>query len=275
MRARACAPWRRCEDGRGLGIIGKTHSRLRAAHEPFRAASPAARSGRLRPRHPHLRSRPPGDAHPSGRRRGGGEARERGRSGAGAEALSAAALARCPDCRVELIDAEMLEQARTRLAGFAARATWFQGPLPPCDATVASPALHHVPTLTGKRTIFAATFDALAPGGVVVNADVAMPAEGRARHADRAFGRRISNPAASPRRGLGGISRSGPTKTHACPSKTRSPRSALNPAACGAARRLPRCGTPNRPARDAPAALRRRARIEYHAAMGALGGRHV
>ena len=108
--------------------------------------------------------------------------------GAGTGALAEAVLRRCPGCTIELIDAdaEMLDQARTRLTPFAARVQYserrFQGTLPACDAVVASLALHHVPTLEEKGAIFAAIHAALRPGGVFVNADATMSADpGRRR----------------------------------------------------------------------------------------------
>ena len=110
--------------------------------------------------------------------------------GAGTGALAEAVLRRCEGASVELLDAdaEMLDQARERLAAFASRVTYsvrpFQGPLPACDAAVASLALHHVPTLAEKREIFGAIHAALPPGGVFINADATMPADPAARRAD-------------------------------------------------------------------------------------------
>ena len=110
--------------------------------------------------------------------------------GAGTGALAQAVLRRCEGVHVELIDAdaEMLAQARERLAPFAARVQYtvraFQGPLPACDAVVASLALHHVPTLAEKRTIFSAIHAALRPGGIFVNADATMPPDPAARRAE-------------------------------------------------------------------------------------------
>ena len=110
--------------------------------------------------------------------------------GAGTGALAQAVLQRCEGASVELIDAdaEMLDQARERLSPFASRVSYsvrpFQGPLPACDAVVASLALHHVPTLAGKREIFTAIHAALPTGGVFVNADATMPADPAARQAD-------------------------------------------------------------------------------------------
>ena len=110
--------------------------------------------------------------------------------GAGTGALAQAVLQRCKGATVELIDAdaEMLAQARERLAPFAARVQYtvrtFQGPLPACDAVVASLALHHVPTLAEKRTVFSAIHAALHPSGVFINADATMPADPSARRAE-------------------------------------------------------------------------------------------
>ena len=110
--------------------------------------------------------------------------------GAGTGALAQAVLRRCGQATVLLIDAdgEMLAQARERLAPFAGRVQYaerpFQGPLPPCDAAVASLALHHVSTLGEKGKIFGAIHAALPPGGVFVNADATMPADPAARKAD-------------------------------------------------------------------------------------------
>ena len=110
--------------------------------------------------------------------------------GAGTGALTLAILERCESCRVELIDIDpgMLERARERLAPYASRVRFtervFQGPLPACDAVTASLALHHVPTMSEKRALYAAIHDALPPGGIFVNADVTMPAESPERQTD-------------------------------------------------------------------------------------------
>lgn len=109
--------------------------------------------------------------------------------GAGTGALSAAILRREQVGTVELvdIDPEMLAQARIRLepegnrARFALRS--FGDPFPTCDGVVASLALHHIPTLEAKGALFRRAASALRPGGVVVNADVTMPAEPDARDA--------------------------------------------------------------------------------------------
>ena len=110
--------------------------------------------------------------------------------GAGTGALAQAVLQRCPRCTVELIDvdAEMLDQARARLAPFDSRVRFsqrpFQGPLPRCDAIVASLALHHIPTLAEKEVVFGAIHAALDANGAFVNADANMPVDAAKQRAD-------------------------------------------------------------------------------------------
>ncbi|MDE0128044.1 MAG: methyltransferase domain-containing protein [Gammaproteobacteria bacterium] len=102
--------------------------------------------------------------------------------GAGTGALSEAILERSASATVELLDVdpEMLAQARVRLKRFGERARFrrqsFLDPLPECDAVAASLALHHVPAMTEKKQLYKRILNALAPGGVLVNADVTMPA---------------------------------------------------------------------------------------------------
>ena len=104
--------------------------------------------------------------------------------GAGTGALSETLLLRGDAGTVELIDvdAEMLAQARIRLARFGARVrfrqTSFLGDLPPCDAVAASLALHHVPSIEEKQAVYGRILAALRPGGLFVNADAVMPAGG-------------------------------------------------------------------------------------------------
>ena len=103
--------------------------------------------------------------------------------GAGTGALSEAILRRSPGAVIELVDVdrEMLEQARVRLKRFGDRVRYreasFRDPIPECDAIAASLALHHVPTMAEKRSLFRRIHRALRPGGVFVNADITMPAE--------------------------------------------------------------------------------------------------
>lgn len=110
--------------------------------------------------------------------------------GAGTGALAQAVLERSEDCRITLIDVdpEMLDRARARLAPHAQRTQFlersFHGPLPECDAIVASLALHHVPTLEEKRVLYRAVRAALSADGVFANADVTIPSDPAARQAD-------------------------------------------------------------------------------------------
>lgn len=110
--------------------------------------------------------------------------------GAGTGALSEAVLLAAEPEEMILLDAdaEMLAQARARLSRFGGRITeregTFDDPLPPCDAVVASLALHHVPTIEAKAALFRRIADRLPPGGVLVNADVTMPSDPAARDAE-------------------------------------------------------------------------------------------
>ena len=109
--------------------------------------------------------------------------------GAGTGALSEAVLQHEQVAYLEAIDidSEMLDKARSRLARFGSRAGFslgsFLDPLPLCDAVTASLALHHVATLDEKRLLYERIFDALRPGGVFANADVAMSAQAEEREA--------------------------------------------------------------------------------------------
>ena len=57
----------------------------------------------------------------------------------------------------------------------------FEAPLPTCDAVATALALHHVPTMARKLTLYTRIYLALRPGGVFVNADVAISAHPVAR----------------------------------------------------------------------------------------------
>ena len=113
--------------------------------------------------------------------------------GAGTGALSEAVLSHKGVGDVELIDvdAEMLDQARTRLERFEGRARFreqsFLDPLPPCAAVAASLALHHVPEIADKRALYRRIHAALRPKGVFVNADAVMPSDPTVREAEYAF----------------------------------------------------------------------------------------
>lgn len=103
--------------------------------------------------------------------------------GSGTGALAEALLGHPEVGSVELVDVdpEMLAQARIRLAGAGGRAVFteasFDHRLAPCDAVAASLSLHHIPTLDAKALVFGHVYEAVAPGGVFVNADVTMPAD--------------------------------------------------------------------------------------------------
>ncbi len=112
--------------------------------------------------------------------------------GAGTGALAEIILERCEISVVELVDvdAEMLARAQIRLKRFGQRVRLrrqsFRDPIPDCCAAAASLALHHVPDMATKEKLYGRIHDALAPGGVLVNADVTMPEEGSERTADYA-----------------------------------------------------------------------------------------
>jgi len=111
--------------------------------------------------------------------------------GAGTGALSHAVLKALPKARVRLVDVDpsMLDQAFWRCSDFSARvesrrATFEEG-LCPCNAVVASLALHHLADPHQKRALYARIREALEPGGLLVIGDATVHAEGRER--DRLF----------------------------------------------------------------------------------------
>ena len=100
--------------------------------------------------------------------------------GVGTGALAQACLAEVPDARVWGIDADvaMMQVAQKRLGRRITRVTLVEGsfldvPLPACDAIVASYALHHIRSLRNKQAFYRRCFEALRPGGVLVNGDCA------------------------------------------------------------------------------------------------------
>jgi tRNA (cmo5U34)-methyltransferase len=112
--------------------------------------------------------------------------------GAGTGLLAAMVAGAHPDAEIVLLDgaAGMLDQARERLGDRASYAVGDLGdPLPcgPWDAVVSALAVHHLDD-AGKRALFARVHDALAPGGIFVNAEQilgptpALDAEYLARH---------------------------------------------------------------------------------------------
>ncbi len=104
--------------------------------------------------------------------------------GGGTGALAEAVAGALPHAEVEIwdIDRAMLGIARERCARFGARVRYversFAGPLTPCDAVVACIALHHVKDLVVKGAIYRNIHAALKPGGVFLNADLAVAAAG-------------------------------------------------------------------------------------------------
>ncbi len=107
--------------------------------------------------------------------------------GAGTGGLSEALLREGDVRLVELLDVdpEMLDQARARLGEHENRTRFtlrsYDEPLPGCDAFAASLSLHHIPELHMKEALYRRAHEALPPGGVLVNADVNMPADGDER----------------------------------------------------------------------------------------------
>jgi tRNA (cmo5U34)-methyltransferase len=93
----------------------------------------------------------------------------------------------------------MREIAAERMAPYGERfqfvlGDFVNGELPPAargpfDVVVSSRAIHHVPS-RGKQLLFAAIYDALAPGGAFFNLDGARPADDRLREVYRAAGGR-------------------------------------------------------------------------------------
>ena len=122
--------------------------------------------------------------------------------GAGTGMLAARVAAAYPEAELVLLDGApaMLEQARARLGD---RATYHVGdlraPLPGDGfcAVVSALAIHHLDA-AGKRDLFARVHDALAPGGMFVNAEQVLGATPeldavyRERHRAQAFALGVS-----------------------------------------------------------------------------------
>jgi tRNA (cmo5U34)-methyltransferase len=100
--------------------------------------------------------------------------------GGGTGSLSHAVLDGLPGVRVTVldVDADMLDEARGRLADAGGRVSFHEGsfldPLPATDAVVASLALHHVHDLHTKTALYRAIYDSLPLGGVLLNLDAAV-----------------------------------------------------------------------------------------------------
>ncbi len=95
--------------------------------------------------------------------------------GAGTGLLAAMVARAQPDAELVLLDGarEMLVRARERLGDRASYVTADLGdPLPdgPWDGVISALAIHHLDD-DGKRDLFARVHDALAPGGMFVNAE--------------------------------------------------------------------------------------------------------
>ena len=104
--------------------------------------------------------------------------------------LAQAILDRFPTGYVHGLDGSptMLDAARARLAGYSARFTaaafdlaapdWRQPPAWSVQAVVSSLAIHHLDGAQ-KQALYADLYRLLAPGGVLVIADLIQPADGR------------------------------------------------------------------------------------------------
>ncbi|GAO03238.1 trans-aconitate 2-methyltransferase [Anaeromyxobacter sp. PSR-1] len=114
--------------------------------------------------------------------------------GAGTGLLAEQVLARFPAAEVTLLDfsAEMLDRARARFAGRPARVTFRTGdylrdPLGgPWDAIVSALSVHHLSD-GDKRALYARAAEALAPGGILVNADNVLAEDPAVAARDRAL----------------------------------------------------------------------------------------
>jgi len=100
--------------------------------------------------------------------------------GIGTGALARACLESAPGARIWGIDADpdMIAIARVRLGRLSRRVMMTKGSfldeaLPPCDAIVASYALHHIRTPGAKLAFYGRCYRALRPGGVLINGDCA------------------------------------------------------------------------------------------------------
>ena len=98
--------------------------------------------------------------------------------GTGTGALARRCLIARPSARLTAIDAdpEILALAAQRLHDLPNQPAFLHGnfttmALPPCDALVASLALHHIRTADEKRAFYARCHTALRPGGILVSAD--------------------------------------------------------------------------------------------------------
>jgi tRNA (cmo5U34)-methyltransferase len=125
--------------------------------------------------------------------------------GVGTGALASACLEVAPRARLWGLDEDeaMMALARVRLASKRRRVELVTGSfertaLPPCDAMVASYALHHITQRRTKQAFYRRCHAALAPGGVLVSGDCAPASSPTAfardlevwySHLGRTFGR--------------------------------------------------------------------------------------
>jgi trans-aconitate methyltransferase len=109
--------------------------------------------------------------------------------GIGTGALSARCLKTAPRARVVGIDVdpEILTLAARRLRDRAvlAAGTFLRTPLPPCDAVVASFALHHVRTRAAKAVLYRRIRAALRPRGLFVSVDCQPASDPASRRMQR------------------------------------------------------------------------------------------
>jgi tRNA (cmo5U34)-methyltransferase len=91
----------------------------------------------------------------------------------------------------------MLAVARQRLSDFGDRIVYvekpFDGPLPVCNAAVATLALHHVRSLQEKTIIYRNILHALAPKGIFLNGDITLAADHQIQEATQAEWREFMN----------------------------------------------------------------------------------
>ena len=100
--------------------------------------------------------------------------------GGGTGALAQAILSRLGKMQVEIwdIDPQMMQLARERLSPYGDRVVVkehsFLEKIDPCDAVVASLALHHIPQMETKAAVYANIYSALKPRGIFLNADATL-----------------------------------------------------------------------------------------------------
>jgi tRNA (cmo5U34)-methyltransferase len=110
--------------------------------------------------------------------------------GTGSGALAARCLRRLKGARVIGIDSDtrMLEMAVKRLGRRLTPvvANFETAPIPRCDVVTASFSLHHITTPAAKARVFRKAFTALAPGGVLIDADCVTAVSPRLQRKDAA-----------------------------------------------------------------------------------------